>query len=320
MEEVNCNYCNSDRATSLFSKKGKFRISNDDFTVVQCNNCGLTYINPRPSEDEIAGFYPETYSWKETLEAGFKITEFIRKLEKTYRYHLLRYEARKVVRESGKTSGKLLDVGCGSGDRLDIFREIGFDTYGVEISQSAEYAQKHMGLDVKQCDLFEANYPESFFDIITLHNVLEHTHDPQSVIKELHRIVKDDGTVAIQVPNIDCVQFKLFKKKWAAVDVPRDLYYFSDGLLKNFMEKEKFVVRKIDHSNNFWHPPTLVISISPSLDPQLSWRDEASKINSYCRRIFWGILTLAVSPLAKLESLMGKGAIMTVYAGKPCDE
>ena len=179
MEEVKCNYCKSDEATPLFAKKDKFSISKDDFTVVRCNNCGLKYINPRPSEEDIADFYPETYSWKETLEANSKITAFIRKLEKTYRYHLLRFEAKKVIEQSGKTSGKLLDVGCGAGDRLDIFRKIGFETYGVEISKSAEYAQRHMDLNVKQGDLFEANYPDSFFDVITLYNVLEHTHNPQ---------------------------------------------------------------------------------------------------------------------------------------------
>jgi SAM-dependent methyltransferase len=278
--------------------------------------CGLIYVNPRPSEDEIVGFYPETYSWKETVTTGSKITALIRRLEKVYRYHLLNYESSKVVKAARRKTGRLLDIGCGAGDRLDIFRRIGFDTHGVEISSSAEYASEHLELNVKKGDLFEADYPDSFFDVITLYNVLEHTHDPRKIIKELYRILKEDGIAVIQVPNTDCIQFKLFKRRWAAVDVPRDLYYFNIHLLKEFLSKERCQAVKVDHSNNFWHPPTLAISISPPLDPQLSWSAEASQANSYFRRIFWGILTLAVSPLAKLESLMSKGAIITIYVRK----
>ena len=313
---VKCNLCKNNDTELLFSKKEKFGITSDNFAVVRCKVCGLVYINPRPSKAEIAKFYPETYSWKETLMAGSKITKIIRKLEKAYRYHLLNYEVSKVIKEAKIRTGRLLDVGCGSGNRLNIFRESGFETYGVEISQYAEYARDRLGLKVTQGDLFDAQFPDAFFDIITLHNVLEHTHDPQSVIKELHRILKEDGIIVVQVPNIDCLQFKLFKKRWAAMDIPRDLYYFNVSLLENAMGKGRFAVKKVDHFNNWWHPPTLVISIWPALDPQFSWRTEASKANSYFRRVFWGLMTLIVSPLTKLESLMGKGAIITIYARK----
>ena len=75
MEYVKCNYCNNDETKLLFSKKDKFGLSDCDFKVVQCQICGLIYVNPRPSEEEIAKFYPETYSWKETLKAESKITQ-----------------------------------------------------------------------------------------------------------------------------------------------------------------------------------------------------------------------------------------------------
>jgi SAM-dependent methyltransferase len=258
MEYVKCNHCNNDDTKVLFSKKDKFGLSDFDFKVVQCRNCGLIYVNPRPSEEEIGRFYPDTYSWKETLSAESKITRATRKLEKTYRYHLLKYETSKVVKTTNRKSGRLLDVGCGTGDRLDMFRQLGFDTFGVEITQSAEYAKNHLRLNVRRGNLFQADYPDSFFDIVTIHNVLEHTHNPKKIITEIHRILKADGTVVIQVPNIECIQFKLFNKRWAAVDVPRDLFYFSSRLLRKILEKENFEIKKVDHLNNWWHPPTLV--------------------------------------------------------------
>ncbi|MHC4544009.1 MAG: class I SAM-dependent methyltransferase [Planctomycetota bacterium] len=316
MEYVKCNFCNNNDAKLLFSKKDKFGLSECDFNVVQCRNCGLIYINPRPSENEIAKFYPETYSWKETLTAESKITKTVRKLEKMYRYHLLSYETSKVIKAAKRKMGKLLDVGCGSGDRLDIFRRLGFDTYGVEISASAEYARERFGLNVKQGDLFEASYPDSFFDIITLNNVLEHTHNPQKITGELYRILKEDGIVAIQVPNIDCIQFKLFKKRWAAVDVPRDMYYFNVRLLKKILTKENFVITNVDHFNNWWHPPTIVISLFPKLDPQRAWAEEEKRGNPVLKRLLWIFWTLVLPPFTFFESLIKRGAIVTVYATK----
>ena len=211
MEYVKCNFCNNNSEKLLFSKKDKFGLSECDFNIVQCRSCGLIYINPRPSKNEIGKFYPETYSWKETLTAESKITKIVRKLEKIYRCHLLNYETSKVIKVSKRKTGRLLDVGCGSGDRLDIFRRLGFEAYGVEISPSAEYARKHLGLNVLHGDLFKAKFPESFFDIITLYNVLEHTHNPKKVIGELHRILKEDGIVAIPVPNTNSLQCKLIR-------------------------------------------------------------------------------------------------------------
>lgn len=313
MEHTNCNFCNNNDTKLLFYKKDKLGLSDFDFKVVQCQICGLIYINPRPSEDEIAKFYPDTYSWRETLTAESKFTKMIRKLEKIYRYHLLHYETSKLVKVAKRKTGRLLDVGCGTGDRLDIFRRLGFDVYGVEISQSAEYAKKHLGLNVTQGDLFKAAFPDSFFDIITLHNVLEHTHNPQKVIAELNRIIKKDGIVAIQVPNTNCIQYKLFQKRWAAVDVPRDLYYFSIPLLKKILSKENFAITNIDHLNSWWHPPTLVITLFPNLDPQKAWAKEKVKGSPVLKRLLWIFWTLSLSPLTMLESLMGRGAIITVY-------
>ena len=145
---------------------------------------------------------------------------------------------------------------------------------------------------------------------------MEHTHDPRKIIKELYRILKENGVVVIQVPNTDCIQFKLFKRRWAAVDVPRDLYYFNVHLLKELLSKERCQVVKVDHTNNFLHPPTLVISLFPSLDPQNAWAKEKKRENTIIKRLLWVFWTLALSPWCFLEGLMKRGAIMTVYARK----
>ena len=61
MEYVNCNLCGLNETQVLFRKKDKFGISQDEFRVVECQRCGLLYVNPRPTLEEMGRFYPETY-------------------------------------------------------------------------------------------------------------------------------------------------------------------------------------------------------------------------------------------------------------------
>jgi SAM-dependent methyltransferase len=316
MESVRCNLCGADDASTLFRKKDKLRISGEEFGVVKCRRCGLLYLNPRPAREEIAKFYPDHYSWKEGLTEDSSLTRLVRGMEKRYRYHLLQGEAHKVIRFAGKDTGRLLDIGCGTGDRLDVFRSLEFETFGVEISGSADYAAEIMKLNVRKGDLFEARFPDAFFDVVTLYHVLEHTHDPFSVCKEVHRVLKEDGRLVIQVPNADSWQCRIFRERWAAFDVPRDLYYFSPETLKALLAKAGFGIMKIDHAMNWWHPPTLVISLFPSLDPQKAWEQEGKGRTTLLRRLFWVLCTLAAAPLTRLESRMGRGAIVTYYTKK----
>jgi SAM-dependent methyltransferase len=316
MEDVTCNLCAVDDTRILFKKRDKFGITEDEFSVVECKRCGLSYVNPRPTQGEMGKFYPETYSWKETLEADFFLTKWVRKLEKGYRYHLLNDEVSKVVKFTKKNRGKVLDIGCGTGDRLDTFRSRGFETYGVETSESAGFAKNYLKLNVTQGDLFTAHFPDHFFDIVTLYSVLEHTHDPIKVCEEIRRILIDDGFLIIQVPNRDSFQFKVFRKRWAAFDVPRDLYYFGTQALKRLLEKAGFEVVKTDHFMNWWHPPTLVISLFPDLDPQKAWGKESINRTAILQRMAWASCTLIAGLFTQLESVLKRGAIVTCYAMK----
>lgn len=316
MEHVDCNLCGLDDSKVLFQKRDKLGITDDEFQVVECRRCGLLYVNPRPTEVEMEKFYPGTYSWKETLEADSFVTKWVRRLEKGYRYHLLRDEVSKVIKHTGRRSGKVLDVGCGTGDRLDVFRARGFTTYGVETSDSANYARQHLHLNVSKGDLFSPSFPDRFFDIVVLYNVLEHTHRPKRVCDEIHRILKDDGFMVVQVPNKDSLQYKILKERWAAFDVPRDLYYFEPKRLRSLLDQVGFAVTRVDHFMNWWHPPTLVLSLFPSLDPQKAWGEERKGGHPILQRGAWVFSTLVAAPLTQLESCLGHGALVTYYGMK----
>jgi SAM-dependent methyltransferase len=313
MEYVNCSNCGLDDTQLLFQKKDKFRITEDEFNVVECRQCGLLYVNPRPTQEEMGKFYPATYSWKETLEVDSSLTNRVRKLEKGYRYHLLKDEVSKVLKFSERSCGKVLDVGCSTGDRLDVFRRMGFEAYGVETSDSADFAKEYLKLKVIKGDLFSAQFPSEFFDLVTLYNVLEHTHNPVRICHEIYRILKEDGLLVIQVPNTQSFQCKLLKRRWAAFDVPRDLYYFKTETLSSLLKRAGFNLSKADPFMNWWHPPTLVRSVFPSLEPQKAWRKEGKGGSALLQRVAWILCTLIAGPVTYFESWLRRGAIVTYY-------
>jgi hypothetical protein len=128
--------------------------------------------------------------------------------------------------------------------------------------------------------------------------------------------LKKGGFLIIQVPNRDSLQCKFFKKRWAAFDVPRDLYYFRTETISSLLKKIGFKILKIDHFMNWWHPPTLVISLFPSLDPQKAWGEERRGRVTIFQRMLWVLMTLMASPLTRLESWAKHGAVLTYYTVK----
>ena len=317
METAVCCMCGSAKQRELFKKKEKFGITKEFFTVVSCADCGFFYVSPRPLEAEIALFYPETYSWKESTGESSLLSRAINGIEKLYRFHLLKYEVSKVKRFTKIREGRILDVGCGSGDRLLVFRNQGYDAYGVEISSAALYAKEKLNLKVFKGDVSSAGFQDNFFDIITLYNVLEHLHDPRRLLREAKRILKDKGFLVIEVPNTASLQFNIFKKRWAAFDVPRDLSYFSPKHLENLLAQEGFRVENIDYYSSWWHPPTFTLSLFPGLDPQFSWKGSYPFIKSMAARFAWAIITVMIAPVfVFFEAVIKRSALITVYAKK----
>ncbi len=318
-ETVRCLICGSaDQQKNGFQKRDKFGIEGSPFRIVECAGCGFAFINPRPPLEDIGRFYPEYYQFKEEDPSAPQsfLSRFASRAEKFYRTHQLLTEICRLKQYAPRFPSKILDVGCGTGDRLNLLRKQGCDVAGVEYSGQALYAQKHFGLPVFQGTLAQAAFPDNSFDVILFHNVLEHVHDPREALREARRILRPSGMILVQLPNNRSFQARFFGPRWAAVDVPRDLYYFEETGLTRLLREAEFAPVHVDYETDFWHPPTLVISLMPFLDPQLIW-SQNGKGGGMLKRALWACFTLLFAPLAWIENRMPKrGALMTFYAVK----
>jgi SAM-dependent methyltransferase len=92
--------------------------------------------------------------------------------------------------------GKLLEIGCGNGDRLALFRDLGWTVTGVEPDAGAARLASARGLDVLSGELSSLEFPAGSFDAILMSHVIEHVPDPQESIRECHRLLRPGGVLA----------------------------------------------------------------------------------------------------------------------------
>ena len=178
-EEVACHLCSSPRSKPYFEGRG--------FAVVRCADCGLYYINPQPSTQELEEIYA-TFDSGEQWRAGEE--------------HFNRAVCRAILRY--KRSGAALDVGSGSGNFLRAMRQAGFSVCGVEPSKTGSaYAREHHGIETFNGSIeeFLAAEPDRRFGVVTILNVLEHLKDPSRVLRELRATLEPEGVLAVVVPD-----------------------------------------------------------------------------------------------------------------------
>lgn len=109
--------------------------------------------------------------------------------------------------------GKVLDVGASTGIMLDIFREHGWQTWGVESSVSAQ-SVKLKGHRVLNTFFEKATLPENYFDLVILNHTLEHMNDPAKVLEKARNVLKVGGVVYVDVPNAGGLGSIILRKKW----------------------------------------------------------------------------------------------------------
>jgi 2-polyprenyl-3-methyl-5-hydroxy-6-metoxy-1,4-benzoquinol methylase len=144
--------------------------------------------------------------------------------------------------DSFKTPTKnILDVGAGTGDFLKVCKNKSWNVFGTEPSLEARNIAIKKGI-VLQEDL--SAYKNQHFDVITLWHVLEHVENLQEYVTMLHHLLSENGRLLIAVPNFNSNDAKWYKEYWAAFDVPRHLWHFSQTSISKLFSDVHMIVEK----------------------------------------------------------------------------
>ncbi len=223
--------------------------------------CGLIWLDPIPMEEEVGKAYARYYTHAETQKRQTGPTGVWRKgasvlLSLANPVHRER-ERLSLMHLDGVKPGKLLDVGCGNGARLAKLRSLGWDVYGQDVDPVAvAYARESLGLETHLGRLEEMPFAEMSFDAITLNHVIEHAHDPVTLLKECRRLLKAGGQLVIVTPNSESFAHKHFGACWRGLEPPRHIHLFSPRALSTAATKAGFTVTRswttVANATTFW--------------------------------------------------------------------
>lgn len=233
---THCPVCNTSQASPLFVGHDRLHGLPGQFPVARCLGCGSAYLTERPAN--LALYYPpESYAAYAGRERHFS--------RAPGRGQGLA-QRRQLLERLKPKGGRLLDVGCGSGDFLVVMQKVpGWQVAGLEPSpQAAEHARATHSLDVTVGELPQPRWPPATYDVIMMWHVLEHVPAPKQVLAEVRRLLKPDGVFVAAVPVADSAEAQLFGPAWAGYDVPRHLMTFTRASATSLMMQAGFRVEE----------------------------------------------------------------------------
>jgi SAM-dependent methyltransferase len=190
----------------------------------------------REAGEDYAGFDLNTYR---KFMAAFRMPQYERDISFIRKY---------------ASGGRLLDVGCGTGEFLDVAGRNGFQAFGLEPSRKAfDIARK--GRNVVRGELRNVEFKEEFFDAVTLWSVLEHIPAPSPFLGRTRAILKKGGILALRIPDakglLPSLALGLYKISLGRIASPLSVLYQLDWHYKHFYGYDRRTAGRLLDANGF---------------------------------------------------------------------
>jgi len=213
--------------------------TDDLFSVVKCARCGLFFLNPRPALTELSTIYPNEYPAfvEEEAPAGESL---LSKLSQSFIDRLgypsrVRAALQHVPPDSGPL--RILDVGCGAGRVLTLFKQYhpgALETVGLDADEHATALTRSKGHAVIHGMFDEIDICPASFDCVYSSHVIEHVADPKVFLKKVKSVLKPGGLFFCETPNIGSVDALLLSRLgiWGGFHFPRHWTFFTPKTLR----------------------------------------------------------------------------------------
>lgn len=275
---------------------------NDRFVLNQCDNCALVTTYPMPTDKMLQYYYDRDY-WQSGQLKNSTL------LDTLYRLRMAQIVSA-ILRNTTRDS-KILDWGCGDGSFIRLLSRFGLHCFGIDA-----YRENQNDPLITSTTIEEADFPGGYFDIITCFHVLEHLADPLTSVKHALMLLKTGGLLIIEVPNLDSVGYKFFKRRWQPLEIPTHLNHFTPVTLRKVFESAgKIQIEKREFLSHRISASALVLSAFSSLSPR---RMRSKNRGRYPLPLLglYLFLQLLAYPLALVGSLMRRGEIIRMYIRK----
>lgn len=272
-------------------------VSGEEFALIENSEYGFLETTPQPSLEKLPSYYESedyishTDSKRNLFE---KIYHLVRVISLKKKLKLINSFPLRQAQDKNTKKKNLLDVGCGTGDFLQIAKSNNWEVSGIEPNEQARSIANsktdNSVLEIEQL----LQYDKASFDVITLWHVLEHLPNLEDHISIFQKILKPEGRLIIAVPNYKSFDAKHYKSFWAAYDVPRHLWHFNQASISNLMMAFNFKIEK-----------TKPMCFDAFYVSMLSEKYKSGKMNPI--KGFW------IGLLSNLKALSSKEASSLIY-------
>ena len=211
-------------------------VSGESFTLVYDKERKMYHTSPKPSPEKLPSYYQsEDYiSHTDGKRSLFeKLYQLVKGVTLSRKQQLLSSYL--------PTKGSVLDIGTGTGDFPAYLKKTNWNVQGIEPDLGARDLAIKKGVAVAS-SLKEVS---GEFDVISMWHVLEHVYDLDEQLIWLKNHLEKNGFLFVAVPNFESKDAQHYGKYWAAYDVPRHLYHFSEKAIQDlFAEKGLKLVDK----------------------------------------------------------------------------
>jgi 2-polyprenyl-3-methyl-5-hydroxy-6-metoxy-1,4-benzoquinol methylase len=222
---------------------GLFLKNNKGSSIVKCSYCSLlrTYPFPKSTISEPVDFENRLKNLNLWRSFSYKIILLIRKYKEN-------------------NNLRVLDLGSNIGIFVDLARKEGWNATGIDVDKRAiEIGKKKFKVDLRDISLEKTNFIKEEFDVVLLLHTLEHIYELKQLIHKIKQIMKKDGILIIQVPNINGLPVKiqhLRRKSWYGYDFSHHLWHFQPETLIDLLIENGFEIREIDTHSSMYYENT----------------------------------------------------------------
>jgi len=227
------------------------------FEKLVCKNCSLVQVSPMLTEEEIHMLYSTEYFQKDyRCEAPKCYQEAIEDVQDDFRQRILPL----IQYYSGISKGlRALEIGCAGGANVQVLQEAGYEAYGVELNpEIAEWGKIYLDVNIMAGTLEKHSFPNNFFNVIYMGDVLEHIPKPIEFLSEVWRVGSDEAILIVDIPfELNSILPRLFHSIPATLLYiiwryerksqfpPYHVFVYNPRTIRLLMKKTRFNVKMI---------------------------------------------------------------------------
>ena len=242
LTDAPCRVCSHPDAIRILDARDHREGMPGDFSVVQCESCGVCRVDPWPVDP--MAWYPTAYQQHSAQTATGKVVEWaVRTANAPKTPGVRRRVLARVVPDcdlggASSPGARVLDVGAGNGAAVRGLQASGIDAVGIEPDSAAVEAAHEGGAStVAQGTLDENPFAGESFDVVRMYQVLEHVPDPVDAVRSAASLLAPDGRLLIGVPNFGSLGRRLFSGSWDGLELPRHLHHFTRSSLSTVLRR-----------------------------------------------------------------------------------